>query len=246
MRKKVLSFLYGLGLLLFLWQIIHLLSPNHFFPSPIETFLNCLRLFSDPELPIHVLASCLRLLAAILLSLLIGTGLGLLMGVHPMADRILGPIVYILYPIPKVAFLPVLFIFFGLGELVKILLILLIVVFQIAIMVRDTVKAVPEGVFLQAKLLGLEGIERLRHILLPCILKAVLSSTRVSVGTGIAILFFAENYATRYGLGYFIMNSWSLINYLDMFSGIVFLSLLGVIFFGIIDWLEARYCRWSF
>ena len=83
-----------------------------------------------------------------------------------------------------------------------------------------------------------------RHLIIPAVLPEILTSLRISVGTSIAVLFFAENFATTYGIGYFIMNSWSTVNYTAMFSGILALSLLGLALFKIVDIIDAKLCAW--
>ncbi|WZU00136.1 hypothetical protein MGH68_10970 [Erysipelothrix sp. D19-032] len=60
----------------------------------------------------------------------------------------------------------------------------------------------------------------------------------------IAVLFFAENYATTYGMGYTIMNSWMMVQYKDMYAGILLLSIFGLLVFIFIDYLEMRLIRW--
>jgi NitT/TauT family transport system permease protein len=67
---------------------------------------------------------------------------------------------------------------------------------------------------------------------------------RISIGVSISVLFFAENFATKWGIGYFIMNSWLLVDYTAMFSGILALSLLGLIMFSLIDMLDKKFCSW--
>jgi NitT/TauT family transport system permease protein len=83
-----------------------------------------------------------------------------------------------------------------------------------------------------------------RYVILPAILPRVFSSLRISIGISLATLFFAENYATTYGVGYFILSAWMKMNYVEMFSGIMALSLLGSLFFGVIDWLERKLTPW--
>lgn len=239
-------FLYGILMVLILWQGLHMGLQSDAIPSPLVTFSNCLKLLATGEILIHTGVSLLRLIAAIALALLVGVGIGLAMGLNKTVDQLLSPVLYILFPVPKVALLPILFIFFGLGEVSKISLIFLIVIFQITLMVRDAIHGIPANILLAARVMHLEGWAFLRHVILPCISKTVISGTRISAGTGIAVLFFAENYATTQGLGYFIMNSWSLIDYVNLYSGIVFLSLLGGAIFYLLDLLERRFCNWQY
>jgi ABC-type nitrate/sulfonate/bicarbonate transport system permease component len=67
---------------------------------------------------------------------------------------------------------------------------------------------------------------------------------RVSIGIAISALFFSENYATKYGIGYYIMNAWSMVDYKGMFAGVLALSIMSLIIFKIIDLLEKKICPW--
>ena len=94
---------------------------------------------------------------AILISLVAGSLIGLWIGMSKKADELISPVVYILYPIPKIAFLPILMILFGLGNAPKIVLIITIVIFQIIVAVRDGVKEIPKELFYSVVSLGLEA-----------------------------------------------------------------------------------------
>ena len=71
-----------------------------------------------------------------------------------------------------------------------------------------------------------------------------MSALRVSIGVSIATLFFSENYATTYGIGYFIMNCWVMVDYVEMFAGILAMSLMGTFIFKAVDWAERKVCPW--
>ncbi len=235
----------GLLIVLVLWYLLYLVIDSSIIPSPHETFVNIIHLILHDELLKHVLYSLYRLTVAVSMAVIIGCGLGVFLGVNKKLDRIISPVIYILFPVPKTAFLPIFFVLFGLGDKSKILLIFIILVFQIIVTIRDAVKNLSNDIFLSAKSLGLNRMNIYRHVILPGILPSILTSLRLNIGIGIAVLFFAETYATKYGIGYFIMDSWSLIEYVDMYSGIVILSLIGYLLFKISDFLENNYCSWS-
>lgn len=237
--------LYGILLVLILWELLHLLVRSSIIPGPIETIVVFVKLLQG-ELLIHVAVSLYRILFAILISILIGLPLGLWVGLEQRVDRFLSPIVYILYPIPKIAFLPVFLVLFGLGDPSKIILIITIIVFQILIAARDGTKEIPKELFDSAKSLGLSQGQIYTNLILPALLPRMISALRISIGISISTLFFAENYATHYGIGYFIMNSWVMVDYLGMFAGIIAISLLGIGIFKGIDFLEQRLCPWLF
>lgn len=225
------------------WTILHLAIGSTIIPSPWLTVLTFFQLFPG-TLALHLLVSLARVLAALLISLILGGVIGLWIGLNTRVDRWITPIVYLLYPLPKIAFLPILMILFGLGNAPKIILIVIIVIFQIIIAARDGVREIPAGLFHSVGSLGLSRIDLYRHLVLPAVLPKIITAIRISIGVSISVLFFGESFATTYGIGYFIMNSWLMVNYAAMFSGILALSLLGLALFGLVDLLEKRTCRW--
>ena len=167
----------------------------------------------------HAAASLLRLIAGIGAGLIIALPAGIWAGVSSTGDRLLSPVVYVLYPLPKIAFLPVFMVIFGLGNLSKILLLFSVLVFQLILAARDGVKDIPVEYHRAARMLGLSRKRRFFALYLPSTYVGMFAALRISIGIGIAVLFLAENYATSYGMGYFIMNNWVMINYPRMFAG---------------------------
>jgi len=235
--------LYGTLAVFVLWYVLHLMVGSDVIPEPIGTLATFVAILPG-KLLVHVLVSLGRIIAAVFFSLIIGLAVGLWTGMNEKADMLITPVVYILYPIPKVAFLPVLMILFGLGNLPKIVLITIIIVFQIIVTTRDGVKELSKELFYSVKSLGMTKLQVYQHLILPAVLPKIITALRLSVGTSIAVLFFSENFATRYGIGYFIMNSWVSVNYKEMFSGILALSMMGMGLFKLIDYAEAKLCAW--
>lgn len=235
--------LYGALIILLAWYLLHMLLNTPAIPSPYKTLVNFCAIFPG-TLSLHLLVSLGRITAALVISLILGGLIGLFIGVNQRADALITPIVYMLYPIPKIAFLPILMILLGLGNAPKIVLIVIIIIFQIILAVRDGVKEIPKELIYSVKSLDLTSGQLYRHLILPAVLPKLMTALRLCVGVSISILFFGENFATTYGIGYFIMNSWMRVDYVEMFSGIVALSLLGLALFGLIDLLERRLCPW--
>lgn len=235
----------GLLIVFLIWQLLHLSLDPRLIPSPIETIKTLIQLLLSGELIVHSAYSLYRLTLAVILALVIGLLTGLVMGMNKTFEQIMAPLVYILFPVPKAALLPIIFVLFGLGDSSKIILIWLILYFQIVLSVYDSVKNIDSDVFLSAKTLKLSKQQLYIHIVLPAIFPEVLSALRTSVGIGIAVLFFAETYATSQGLGYFIMNHWSLLNYEEMYAGIILLGGLGYMIFSLIDLLKGQLIKWQ-
>jgi NitT/TauT family transport system permease protein len=212
-------------------------------PSPIKVIINFFNIFIPVLIP-HITMSLYRIITAVLLALIIGVTIGLLLGINKKVDRFVSPVIYLIYPIPKIAFLPLFMLLFGLGNRSKIILIMAIVIFQIIVTTRDSVKNINPEYFYSARSVGVKGGQVYRHVIIPAILPQILTALRITVGTSIAVLFYAENFATQYGIGYYIMNSWIMVNYVNMFSGILAISILGLLIFQVIDLLENYYCHW--
>ncbi|MBF0725448.1 ABC transporter permease [Enterococcus gallinarum] len=235
------SFLWGAMSFLLLWWGISLLADNRSLPDPYQTFQRFWQLRA--ELGLHAGASMIRVLISLFFALLIGIPLGIFLGRTKIA-AIVDPLLYFLYPIPKVAFLPVFMIFFGLGNVSKVILIFSVIVIQVVVSIRDGVKEIPATYFQVMQNYTQNPLHQIRFLILPAIMPALFASMRVSIGISLASLFFAENYNTTYGVGYLILSAWSKMDYEQMLSGIVVIALMGFFFFGVVDGLENRVCRY--
>lgn len=242
-QEKWRGALYGGLMLLVAWYIISMLANRPIIPNPLAVFVQIGAIFTS-KMAIHVVYSLSRILEGMAISILIGVPLGFLMGYFEKVDRILSPLMYFAYPIPKIALLPVIMVLFGLGEVSKILMIVLIIIFQIIVTARDAVKDIPPETFYALQSLGAGRLQVFSEIVTPAALPEVLTATRLALGTAISILFFTETFGTQYGMGFFIMDSWLRVNYLDMYAGILILSLIGFCLFVAIDYAEKRICSW--
>jgi len=213
-------------------------------PKPIDIYLNLDKVYGS-QIELHLIWSLYRVFGGLALSLIIGIPIGILMAYSKIWNRILSPLVYFTYPIPKTAMLPIIMLLCGLGDLSKILLIVLIVVFQVIVSVRDSVLNIEPEVYNPIKSLGASKLQIFNYITLPSILPELITNIRLAIGTSLSILFFTEAYGTEYGVGYFIMDAWTRIDYIAMYQGIIIMGLLGFTLFILIDVLEERLCRWN-
>jgi NitT/TauT family transport system permease protein len=243
MRRRDL--LYVVLVLLALWQIAALLLNRRILPAPVEVG----RVFLDElngELPEHFLASLWRVLASTALAIALAAPAGLILGQSKKISAIFSPVIYLLYPIPKVVLVPVVLLFLGIGDLPKIAIIFLILFFQILVLVRDQAAALRPELIQSVRSLGAGRRALFRFVYLPASLPAILTALRQSVGTAVAVLYVAELFATQRGLGYYIyLNGSTLFNYPAMYAGVVAMSLLGLGLYFTIDWLERRLCPWQ-
>jgi NitT/TauT family transport system permease protein len=245
MKNQFSSHIYGSVIIIIFWYILSFTVDKRLIPPPHEVFILFGSLVMKGSILLHAFYSLMRLLGAIVLALLPAIPLGIAAGILPRADRFISPVLYLLFPLPKIAFLPIFMVLFGLGDLSKILLLWTVIVFQLLIAVRDGVKSIPSEYHIAADTLSLSPGRRFFKLYLPSTIPSLFTALRISVGIGMAVLFFAENYATSYGLGYFIMNSWVMINYPMMFSGILALGLLSYLILTCLDLLESKLCPWD-
>lgn len=248
MKKKGLSSLAGtaaaLAILIALWGLASALIAKPFLPGPLRTALRAAERLADGRLLSHLGASAWRVFFALAAAGPAGFALGLAAGRSRRLDTLFSPFVYILHPLPKVAFLPVIMLLLGLGDAAKITLICLVIFGQLFVNARDAAKDVPERLIDSVRSLGGSGADILRHVVLPASLPSLLSSLRVALGTSIAVLFLSETFASESGLGWYIVDAWSRVDYPDMYAAIIVLSAFALVIFGLIDAAERVACRW--
>ena len=242
MKKKAtfLSTLAGVIMFFVLWQLMSVIVSRPILPSPVEVvplFFRNLR----GDLGLHFLASTARVLAAVVMATLFAAPLGLALGQMPKLDRVVSPLIAIIYPIPKIIFLPVIYVLMGISDFSKVTLIAIIIFFQILVVVRDEASSLKKELILSVKSLGAGRRALFRYVYLPASLPAVLTALRVSVGTAVAVLFIAEQSLTSYGLGYYIViETYQVLLYPEMYTGIMGMGVLGVLLYFAIYSIELK------
>ncbi len=243
--KKTLEIFAATIVIMVFWYLLAIYVKNNILPTPQEAMKEFFMIFHG-TLWEHFYISAYRVVVSIIAAMLLAVPLGLLLGREEQLDRYIAPVVYLVYPIPKIVFLPVVFLLMGLGNLPKIFMIGLIVFFQILVTTRDASKGVPVQNIHSMTSLGARKRQIYYHVVWPACLPKILTSLRISLGTAIAVLFFVESFATTEGLGYFIMDAWSMAAYSQMFAGIIGMSFLGLILYIVLDIIEAKWCRWQY
>lgn len=243
--KRRLDLVLTLLALIVIWQVAAWLVRLPILPDPPTVARAFWRELRD-DLPLHFAASLWRVLASTALAIVTAAPAGLVLGQSRRLNSLFAPLIYLLYPIPKVVFVPLVLLFFGLGDTPKILIIYLILFFQIVVLVRDQAAAIRPELLLSVRSLGAGRRALFRFVYLPASLPAILTALRQSVGTAVAVLYVAELYATQRGLGYYIyINGSTFFDYPAMYVGILAMSLLGVGLYSGVDTLEKRLCKWK-
>ncbi len=242
-RSNVLFAALALGLI---WQLAAWVVHRPILPPPLAV-LQVFAVEIVGDLGLDFLASLGRVVASMGLAVLTAVPAGLALGQMPALNRFFSPVIYILYPIPKVVLVPVILLFLGISDLAKIVIIFLILFFQILVLVRDQAAAIRPELVASVRSLGAGRRALFRFVYYPASLPAILTALRQSIGTAVAVLYVAELFATQHGLGYYIyLHGSTLFDYPRMYAGVVAMSLLGLgLYFGA-DWLQRRLCPWQF
>jgi taurine transport system permease protein len=196
--------------LLGLWSLIAWLEivPPMFMPSPAAVAGKFITVstegFEGATLAQHLFASLGRMFVALAFAIVVGVASGLAIALVPVARGVMSPILELYRPIPPLAYLPLVIIWFGIGEAAKILVIFLGIVPSIVLATVDGLRSVPVDKINAARSLGATPFQVMRFVLLPHALPSILTGTRIGLGTGWATLVAAELVAASRGLGFMI------------------------------------------
>ncbi|TAM56294.1 ABC transporter permease [bacterium] len=214
-------------LLLWEWAVRMRLLDARFFPAPSSVIAAAVGLARTGELWGDLGVTLYRLALGFVAGAFPGIALGLLMGLSRWARAVAGPLIAALYPIPKIAVLPLIILIFGLGDLSKIVVVAVGVFFIMAINTSAGVLQI-ERIYLDvAKAYGLRGLAYVRGVLLPGALPSLLTGAKVSLGIALILVVAAEFLAAKDGLGYLIWNGWQTLQVEQMYVGLVVVAVLG-------------------
>lgn len=227
-----------------IWKILATLLSRNVLPCPEDAVHAFLTALPTPEFRHHFSASAFRALMGMIIGCGIAFPVGIFMGSSHRFDRFFSPFVTMTYPIPKVVLLPVVLLFFGLGDCSKIIIISLILGYQVLVATRDGVRGIPPQHLDSIRSLGANKRQVFWEGYLPAALPHGFTALRLNSGVSVAVLFFVESFATTEGLGYLIMDAWGRLDFNAMFVGIFGMSLLGVLLNEGSNLLEKICCPW--
>ncbi|QMV50144.1 taurine ABC transporter permease TauC [Ewingella americana] len=212
-RNVRLSIATLLVLLVVWWAVtaLKLISPL-FLPAP-QQVLHQLYVIASPQgfmdatLWQHLAASLTRILIALLAAVVIGVPVGIAMGLNDTVRGILDPLIELYRPVPPLAYLPLMVIWFGIGETSKILLIYLAIFAPVALSAVAGVRSVSQVRVRAAQALGASKLQVLRYVVLPSALPEILTGIRIGLGVGWSTLVAAELIAATRGLGFMVQSA---------------------------------------
>ena len=213
-------------------------------PKPSDVLETFRQLYSSGLLFQHLGPSLARLAVGATLGVSIGISVGVLIGLFSYLRSGLVPVIAAIFPIPKIALLPLFVIWFGIGEGSKYALIAFGTFTPTVVATYGAVDNVDRTLIRMGQSFGLSWWSIVRKIILPGALPGILSGLRISLSIAIILLVAAEMLGAQYGIGAYILDAGSLYDLESLFAGVVILSLLGVVVSAVISFIERRMLGW--
>lgn len=213
-------------------------------PRPSDVLATFGELWQSGLLFQHLIPSLTRLAVGAALGVSVGISVGVLIGLFTYIRAGLIPLVAALFPIPKIALLPLFVIWFGIDEGSKYALIAFGTFTPTVVATYGAVDNVERSLIRMGQSFGLSWFSILRKIILPGALPGILSGLRISLAIAIILLVAAEMLGAQYGIGAYILEAGSLYDLERLFAGVVILSLLGVLVSAAIGLIETRLLAW--
>ena len=193
----------------------------------------------------HTATSLMRVFGAFLLSCVTAIPIGILMGTNRVVRGIFDPPIEFYRPLPPLAYLPLMIIWFGIGELSKILLIFLAIFAPMAISARAGVRSVGIEQIHAAYAMGASRFQIIRHVILPAATPEILTGMRIGIGFGWTTLVAAEMVAATRGLGFMVLNAAQYLQSDTVIMGIVVIGLFAFAFDLLMRYLERVLVPWK-
>jgi len=213
-------------------------------PPPSEVLAAGIELTLSGELPRDIAASLYRVVLGFLMAAALGVGLGTVVGRSRRIEQLLDPPLEMLRPIPPLAFLPVLVLWFGIGEMSKVVFIAYAAFFPIFTTTCEGIKFVDLLLIRAAQTLGASEREIFRHVVVPAAMPSIITGLRVGFAQCLFVIVAAEFLAADSGLGYLINDARSFFLMSHMLLGAAVIGLIGFVFNWGLRRLEARILRW--
>lgn len=245
-RVSRLAAALGFAGTLGLWQAcvtFGLVSPV-FLPSPVEIATALRDLAASGRLWEHVSVSLYRIGLGWILGTLCGVGIGTAMALFSLARSVGLPMVSALFPIPKIALLPLLILWLGIGETSKVATIALGVFFPTAIAAYTGIDNVPRSLIRMAQSFDVPFADVVRKIALPGALPSILAGMRISASIALLLVVSAEMIGAERGIGAFVLQAGNLMQTDQLMAGVAVLSCLGLIVGTVLSRLEKALLAW--
>ncbi|MCF7352699.1 ABC transporter permease [Vibrio sp. CK2-1] len=213
-------------------------------PMPSNVWYTFVDLYQSGMLWQQLIPSLTRLVVGASIGVVLGVSVGIMIGLFSLARAGLVPLVSAIFPIPKIALLPLFVIWFGIDEASKYALIAFGTFTPTVVATYGAVDNVDRSLIRMGQSFSMSWFSIVRKIVLPGAMPGILSGLRVSLAIAIILLVAAEMLGAEYGIGAYILEAGSLYDLERLFTGVAILSLLGVLISFVIGQVEKRVLKW--
>ncbi|MBI3699160.1 MAG: ABC transporter permease subunit [Afipia sp.] len=196
-------------------------------------------------LVVHLMWSMYRVFLSFVLAVLIGVPVGIAMGVSQIMLGIFDPIIEFYRPLPPLAYLPLMIVWFGIGETAKIILLFLAIFAPVALAARSGVKSVSQDQIQAARSMGASTFQLIRHVIIPAALPDILVGLRIGMGVGWTTLVAAEIVAADAGLGKMVFNASNFLRTDVVILGILIIGIVAYLFEMLMRFIEHHAVPWK-
>jgi len=230
---------------LLIWQWAAMRGAPDFVLPPLEIARQFIAALGTRELYADATASLLRALPGFAVGVVLGIALGLAAGIARAFDEMLSPLVFLTYPVPKIVMLPVFMLWFGIGDLSKVLIIALACFYPAFINAYYGARATPRILVWSARNMGAREAEVFRRVVLPGALPQIFAGLRVALALSFIVMFAAEMINARSGLGHLIREAENSMRFDLMYVSLLTIAILGYAGDRLLRFARARFLRWE-
>ena len=231
--------------LLALWQLAAKVLDYSYLPPPTQIMPTLPALLAEPDTVGHIIASLKRMAAGFALAVALAVPLGLAMGRSQAVANFFSPLLAVSYPIPKSALMPIIMLWFGIGDASKILVIFLGVSLPLVYHSHAGAAAVDEKLVWSAQAMGMGRLRRLFLIILPSALPEVMLGCRVGIVMALIVMVSSEMIARQSGVGNLLFNSADMAQYDTVYAVIVIISVIGLVADATFEVIRRRLTFWA-
>jgi ABC-type nitrate/sulfonate/bicarbonate transport system permease component len=244
--ERLLYLVSPIGLLV-LWQLLLMagFGDRRFIPAPSDIAVRFVQMIGSGELALHTVVTLWRIAAGYVIGAIPAVAVGLLMAMFRPVRLFFDPLIAALFPIPKVALMPLLLLAFGFGDASKIALVAIAVFFPVIVNTYVGAANIDKIYWDVARNYGASQTVLFTRIVFFGALPMIFAGLRIALAVSFIVLVAAEFVATKAGIGYLIWNSWELLQVDVMFVGIVTIGILGLISSALFQEIERKVIPWK-
>lgn len=220
------------------------LVESWFLPPPLQVFNTLYEMMVSGEVPYHTAISMGRAATGYLLAAAIGIGLGLLIAWSVIIEDFFDPLIELIRPLSTFALVPILFLWFGVGNTSKIIIIFKSCLFPILLNTIAGIKGVDKKLILAAQSLGANGSQLWLRVLIPSALPVIITGLRISTAMAMMSLVGVEMLSSDSGLGFLVIDAQRTFDTKRVFAGIIVLSVVGFSIDFMARLIQAKVVSW--